>query len=118
MFMIVLMLGVGGVFSYAEPGYWVDNISYTPEKRLHIVDRGSHYPSEFKKVVTDVCRQHSSYSTSEVADSMILAYQEIQKDQPKITMYEVSEDIRRNSQDELGIDLVTYIVAYVRSQTP
>ncbi len=118
----IALIGMLGLFlgaslpGYADSGYrFIDDL-YSPEKRLSVFDRGAHFPEEFKPYVIRVCSEHPGYSRDEVAKFMIAAYQEVQKDKPEITMYQVADDVRRFTRDELGIELMTYLKSYVRSQ--
>lgn len=118
----IVIIGILGLFvspGYAERPYDKDYVSsdtFTPEESLSILDEGSHFPGEFRSLVEGVCLEHPGYRENEVVHLMISAYQAVQKNKPDITMYGVAKDVRRFSKDELGIDLRTYIAAYVRSQ--
>jgi hypothetical protein len=103
--------------AYSEQFYYsYYGDGYTPEKGLAAIDQGKHFPNEFKPLVVGICLEHPSYSKNEVASLILSAYLAIQKDKPDITMYEVAEALKRFSQDKLGIDFSTYVIAYVHSQ--
>jgi hypothetical protein len=87
-----------------------------PEDIMYILDKGNHYPREFKEVLRDIYMNHVDYTTGEVSDLAIAAYDAIEREKPETTIYDTVENLQRYTADELGIDLTTYIAAYVRSQ--
>ena len=101
------------VFSAQAQQYEVE---LSPEEHMYILDQGDHFPKEFRPVLRDVNRNHYNYSRDEVATMVISSYEVIQKENPDVSIYDTLKDIERYSEDELGIDLSTYIVAYIRSQ--
>ena len=92
------------------------DVELSPEEHMYILDQGDHFPKEFRPVLRDINRNHYNYSSNEVATMVISSYEVIQKENPDVSIYETLKDVERYSEDELGIDLSTYIVAYIRSQ--
>ena len=114
-----IMLFFGAIFAifFACTAHAGDIMfGYSPEKSLYVLDNGSHSPYEFRPLINDICIDHPQYSKGEVAYLVVSAYKAVQESKPDISMYEVVEDLRRYTEDDLGIDLATLAAAYARSQ--
>lgn len=124
MFRIVTITLFLAFFLFCHLGYAEDIVYryytpieyFSPEEYLYVLDEGKHFPNEFKPLLAKVCFDHPQYNKLDVMNSMISAYQAVQKTQPDISMYEVAKGVGRFSDAVLGIALETYVTAYVRSQ--
>lgn len=116
---LFLVFFLFGHFGYAEDivyRYYTPIEYFSPEEYLYVLDEGKHFPNEFEPLLAKVCFDHPRYNKLDVMNSMISAYQAVQKTQPDISMYEVAKGVGRFSDAVLGIALETYVTAYVRSQ--
>lgn len=109
-----LVLGLFLLGFYAQAQQY--EVELSAEEHMYILDKGDHFPKEFRPVLRDINRNHYNYSKNEVATMIISSYEVIQKENPDVSIYETLKDVERYSEDELGIDLSTYIIAYIRSQ--
>ena len=91
-------------------------VGLDPEVKMYILDLANHYPREFHAVLRDVYLNHDDYTKYEIGDFVTTAYETIQRRKDNVSIYNIAKDIQRYTEDELGIDLKTYIAAYVRSQ--
>ncbi|MBN3041126.1 MAG: hypothetical protein JW867_08350 [Candidatus Omnitrophica bacterium] len=117
---LLVLLAFFAIFSssavLAEEITYANPEGYNPEKNLYILDEGSHLPHEFTPVLNEIISYHPNYTKGEVVYLTVSAYRAVQKDNPDVSMYEVTKDVRRFAEDDLGIDLATLTAAYVRSQ--
>jgi len=102
--------------AYAQQYRQDYGVELSAEECMYILDKGDHFPKEFKPILKDIYCNHYNYTKDEVAAIVISSYEVIQREKPQTSMYDTLADVQRYSQDELGIDLTTYIVAYIRSQ--
>ena len=96
-------------FAYAE--------QVKSEDYLCIVDMGSHTQQEFKSILNKIRVNHPKYTKGEIANFITLAYSNIKEKKPNISIYDVAKGTMVISDDNLGIDLENFIIAYLRSQT-
>ena len=96
-------------FAYAE--------QVKSEDYLCIVDMGSHTQQEFKLILNKIRVNHPKYTKGEITNFITLAYSNIKEKKPNISIYDVAKGTMVISDDNLGIDLENFIIAYLRSQT-
>ena len=108
-----------GCLDRAIPAYYYVYTpkEFRPEEQLYILDEGKHYPLEFKPIIREVNRRNLRYSSNEVKDVIVSAYQAVKRYKSAISVYEVAKDVDRYTEDDLGIGLPTLTAAYVRSQS-
>lgn len=95
-------------FAYAE--------DMKSEDYLCILDEGSHTQREFNTILKKIQSSHPKYTRGEIVSFIALAYGSLKANKPNISVYDVAKGTMVISDDNLGIDLESFVIAYLRSR--